>query len=996
MRLLNSKIGVLVLLGLFLSSSILAMSPISNTMESEELAQRMGDGSTLATSSMNVSIPYVDNHYGSADGIIDPTEYAHRYTDPDTGVRSYYEHNGTLLYIGLEASTKGWIGLAWQNYTSDFTEAGLNNSDVIVGYVPGKTLTDMWRVRGTDGVTVHYVLSVRNGSIIQQGSAPSESSTEPISGASLLQAYKNAIIGMRIGEIRHFIIPAEKGYTTSTDALYGEDLIYTITLTRIYRSGVTRTANPAATSQIVYSDEYGTSTFQHLPDTDQTRILSADGSDNDTITQLEYVIRLNSTDLNDIPLISGTDVVFPFIFMYGSSEELNGLPVRHTYWTEAAMIEVLPNLPPTMTILSPENGATIEWVASLKLNATNDFVVQASYRMDNDSWMDLQYNFKSKLWEAVVDLSVYDEGPHIFLFNATDLSNATGVANVSFDIDRPFFPLLGIRMDVSRAFIVTPNFGSRVVDTYTIKNNGSVPISSVDVYLPEKYESNIIEFLAADNSGNDIRAVRLENADGMVRWRLHFPDAVKFQESFIFKTTTYMHSLFYLVVPKDYEYRLEFLRYPIVPYVLSKANFELSFEGGGSLVPNEVVPNLKMTNLEPLTENMFGVSLRLFTENTISRRATRISVDAWGWLTYEETISLENTGGQAIATIPMTLPAYSANIKIYDQVGALASSQTQAAITTGDFNETRALTIKLGSDRFGADGFKPTYKYTFYVKYVVQASAYQSAAQGGVLLELPMAVLGDILVLTHDVNIVFTASVVASDATEGYRRLYGVFDTSYSYSFTNRTQRNPAELFVVYQNTLGAAARPVLFSLIVGIIAALYVSYRKVELPEDALGASVESDEHGEYGKEKQVGAPPELLSDFTQLYSSKTSLSIDLEKLDADRRRGKVKKREYMMRESDLKKQIEVLDRKLPSVKEELSNCGPRYRDMIAQLELQDERIEGAKAGLRQLLIRKKKQRISRAAFEKSRQDYLKTIQKAQSATDRILLTIQEEAGEV
>jgi len=996
LRLLNSKIGVLVLLGLLISSSILAMSPISNTMENEELAQRMGDVSTLATSSMNVSIPYVDNHYGSADGIIDPTEYAYSFTDPATGITAYFEHNGTLLYVGLEVSTKGWIGFAWQNYTSGFTEAGLNNSDVIVGYVPGKTLTDMWRVKGTDGVTVHYVLSLRNGSLVQEGYAPAEASIEPISGASLLQAYKDAIIGMRIGEIRHFIIPAEKGYTTSTHELYGQDLIYTITLTRIYRTGVSRITNPAGTSQIVYSDEYGTSTFQHLPDTDQTRILSADGSDNDTMTQLEYVIRLNSTDPNDIPLFNGTDVAFPFIFMYGSSEELNGLPVQHTYWTEPAMIEVLPNLPPTMTILSPEDGATIEWVASLKLNATNDFVVRASYKMDNRSWTDLQYNLQSKLWEAVVDLSVYDEGPHTFSFNATDLSNATGIAYVNIEIDRPFFPLLGMRMDVSRSFYVTPNFGSRVVDTYTIKNNGSAPISSVDVYLPEEYESNIIEFVAADNSGHDIRVVRLENADGMIRWRLHFPDPVKFQESFIFKTTMYMHSLFYLVIAEEYEYRLEFLRYPTIPYVLNNANFELNFEGGGSLVPNEVVPNLKKTNLEPFTENLFSVGLRLFTENTISRRETRVIVDAWGWLTYEETISLENTGGQAIATIPLTLPAYSANIKIFDQVGALASSQTQAAITTGDFNETRALTIKLGSDRFGANGFEPGYKYTFKVTYVVQASAYESSASGGILLELPMALLGDILVLTHHVEIVFTASVVASDATEGYRQLYGVFDTSYSYSFNNRTQRNPAEIFVVYQNTLGAAARPVLFSLIVGVIAALYVLYRKVELPEDTLGASVESDEHGEYDKVKQVGAPPELLSEFAQLYSSKTSLNIDLEKLDADRRRGKVKKREYMMRDNDLKKQVEVLDRKLPSVKEELSQHGPRYRDLIAQLELQDERIEGAKAGLRQLLIRKKKQRISRAAFEKSRQDYLKTIQKAQSATDRILLSIQEEAGEV
>ena len=64
--------------------------------------------------------------------------------------------------------------------------------------------------------------------------------------------------------------------------------------------------------------------------------------------------------------------------------------------------------------------------------------------------------------------------------------------------------------------------------------------------------------------------------------------------------------------------------------------------------------------------------------------------------------------------------------------------------------------------------------------------------------------------------------------------------------------------------------------------------------------------------------------------------------------------------------------------------------------MEKIDSQLPSIKAGLRQLLLRKKKQRISRAAFEKARQDYLKVIKKSTSATDRILLEIQEEAGDI
>jgi hypothetical protein len=984
------------LLAILFVGGILAMSPISDTTENQQSAQKMMTGHALAASSTNVSIPYVDNHYGSADGIIDPTEYALNYTDPVSGVISYFEHNGTFLYVGLEAKTTGWIGLAWQNYSSTFDQAGLNNSDVVVGYTPGTTLTDMWRVVGTDIVTVHYVLSLRNGTIIQEDDYPDDTSTEQVNQLAVLKMYNASIIGMRIGEVRHFVIPAAQGYTDTSNALYGQDLIYTITLTRITRNSVTRTTNPASTSRIVYSDEHGTSTFQHLPDSNQGQIVAADGSDNGTITQLEYVIKLNSTDINDVPLLSNNSIAYPFVFMYGLTEELNALPVAHTPWTEPVMFTVQPNAPPTMIVISPEDGAVINWVASIKLNATNDFVVNAFYRVDNKTWTALTYNFNTLLWEKTVDFSIYDVGPHVLTLNATDPSNATGIVTLNFEIDRPYFALIGMRISVSRSLVVTPNYGSRAEDTYAITNNGSVPINAIDLYLPEKYEGNLLDFVAAYSTGDEIRVVRLSNADGMIRWRLHLSSPVDLQQSATIKTTTYFHTLFYLTIAQDFEYQLDFLRYPLVPYVLTRAAFALSFEGGGSLVPNEKVPDQTDYNLAPLTQNIFSVKLRLYTDNTISSRVTRIIVDAWGWLSYEETVTLQNTGGSAIMTLDFTLPAYSTNIRVFDEVGDLAFTQVQSSISAGDYNATRDVQIKLATDRFGTDKFKPGFKYTFQVTYIVQASEYQSSASNGVRIDFPMALLGDVLVTSHTIDVVFPVSVSAAETTQGFMKYYGVFDTTYRYVFHNQTQRNPAELSVVYQATLGAAARPILFSLVVGIIAAIYVSYRKVELPEEIIGTRIDTEEYDDASKIKQVGAPPELLSDFANLYSRKTSLNIDLEKLDSSRRKGKVKKREYMMRESDIKKQIEEIDTKLPPVKEDLGRYGPRYRDLIAQLELQDERINGAKAGLRQLLLRKKKQRISRAAFEKSRQEYLKTIQKATSATDRILLTIQEEAGDV
>ncbi len=971
----------------------MAVSPISETLEPEQLAQSKNFGSSLVESEANLSIPYVDNHYGSADGIIDPREYAYSYTDPVTRVTAYLEHNGTVMFVGLEAMTPGWIGFAWQNYTDSFSNAGLNNSDVIVGYAPGEThSSDYWRVLPTDAVTVHYILTSRDGSLLQESDYPELTSTVPVQDLPALQMYSDAIIGMRIGEVRHFVIPAEEAYDQPTHELYGLDLVYDIELLRISRVAIDRVVNPADQSDIVYSDEYGTSTFQHLPDLNQSRIFQADGTDNGTYTQLEFEILLNSTDVNDISLFNSTDIQFPFVFMFGINEDLNGLPVQHTYWAEPSLVNFVPNAPPTLIVESPEQDEVIEWVALLQLNATDDFVPTAVYKVDDeDSWNNLTYNFQSRFWEATVDLSTYDEGPHTITFNASDPSGVFGIASVDIEVNPPYVPLLGMRVDVIRSLITSENFGSRIIDQYTVVNNGSVPISSIDIFLPGKYSWNFLSMNAIEENGNEVSVVQMEDSNGMLRWRLFFHQPVGFQESLSFETTTFMTSLFWLTDPAEWEYRLDFLKYPLLSNVIRSAEFKLNFEEGGSLIPNEEIPDSVEANIIPFSEIEFSVLMRLFSNNVVGDRRTSVVVDAWGWLSYKETITLDNTGAGSLTTIIFTLPAYSTAITIYDEVGVLA--QSQRSVGTQEFNETTLVSVNLIADRFGS-GLESLFKYTFQVEYVVQASSYQEAVANGNKLTIPMAVLADVLIREHTIDVVMPASVSLVEASDDYRTIYGIFDTTLRYMSANTTRRNPLLVEVVYQVSIGAAARPAIFALMIGFIGLIYITRRKVELPEELTGPK--DDEEFDDSQIRQVGAPPDLLSEFANLYSRKTALNMDLEKLEAARRRGKVKKREYMIRERNLKQQIEEIDSSLPNLRDDMITYGPRYRDLVAQLELQDERIEGAKAGLRQLLLRKKKQRISRAAFEKSRQDYLKTIQKATTATDRILLTIQEEAGEL
>jgi hypothetical protein len=997
LSLLHRRIATLAILALFLASSTLAVAPSTTAWDSGWTHHRTQQLS-VAESTNDLSVPYVDRHYGAADGIIDPYEYAINFTDPVTGITAFIEHNGSTVFLGLSAPTSGWIGVAWQNYTDSFKVAGLNNSDLLLGYAPGTPHEDYWRARNDDAGTIHYILKARNGTVLQEGDFPTDETNDPFYTMPALQMYADMVLaggGMRLGETRHFIIPAAEAYSQDpTHHLYGLDLEYETTLTRLKRGGSIQfldTSDPTESSQIVFSDRQGTDTLQHLEDDDQTRVLAANATDDGDVTQLEFVLQMISSDPSDISILNGTSMVYPFVFTYSSTEDFGELPAQHTYWSNPFMMQFESNSEPALLVESPTSSIPLDWVGTFTANATDNTLVRSvEFRIDAENWTHMKYNFQSDLWEYRADLTGFDEGSHTVWFRGTDASNVTSMDSVLITISRPYTPLLGMEVDVTRIYRTQNHLLAKVEDHYTVTNNGSTTIGTLEVYLPAKYASNLLSLTASDIEGNEIEVVRLEEQRGMMHWRLHFFEPLGFGNTYSFTTEMQVHSLNTLTDDVNKQYDLTFLKYPVIPYVISTATFGLVFMTGDSLAADYLSPDTKTQNLAPFTVEEFSTAFRSFAPYIVSTMTTIVEVDPWGWLSYRETIRLDNIGPPDTSEdkVTLVLPAFSTGIRIYDPVGILTKSQFSL---TGEWNATRNVVIDLMGDRFG-EQLQPGYSYEFNIDFVVRITEHEQLSGGGSLLSLPITTIEEILVESHTVDLVLPYTVDTLHASGDYRLLFGVFDTTLRYRTHNTSFHSPPEIQLLYRTSPIILLRPLGFSLIMGLVALAYVAYRGAQT---VTGPEEFEDEEDLAVEKRQVGAPPSLLREFANLYSRKTALGMDLEKLEAARRRGKVKKREFMIRERDIKSQLDQIDSKLPALQDDLGGYGTRYRDVVSHIELQNEKIEGAKAGLRQLLLRKKKQRISRVAFEKSRQDYLKTIQKATTAIDRILLSIQEEAGE-
>ncbi len=958
-----------------------AMPPALPSEDSVPSINRDGNA-VVAQSVLNLTIPYVDVHYGYADGIIDPREYATQYTDPATGITVYLEHNSTILYVGLSGRTQGWIALGWKSPNGSFSTSGLNGSDLIYGYAPGLPHQSYNRVTGSEYVTVHYKLYLRNGTLVEEGNAPTDSSTTPLNEERLLEDYKAAIIGMRIGEVRHFVIPAERGYTTQTHELYGEDLEYVIQLTRIGN----KFTNPATSSKIIYRDAHGTSTFAHEADTDQSRIVAANASDTGTYTYIEYFIRMNSTDPNDIPLANATDVYYPFIFMMSNTEDFGSLPSSHSDWSNPLHMALIPNAPPTLDVKSPTPYSSVVWTMNIELNATDESIVRrAAYRIDNRSWTKLKYDFSLRLWTAAINLFDYGAGNHTVYLNATDASNATSVMHFNVTFEIPSMPLLGMRLTVSRTVTTLLYHETKISDQFVVVNNASAPINAIEYYIPRDYVSCFISAYAKDSENRPLRLVRLDDVSGMMYWRVFFYSPVGYNQTYTFTVTVHYHSLKTIHDFNNNIFQLRCPRYPLVPYVLDRASFSFALRSGETLVGTS--PEGSRFYIVPMKYEPIKVQIKSYTPMLVADRVTTVTIDPWGWLYYFETITIQNIGPSKENTMSFVFPAYSRSIVIYDHVGYLSSSLP----TSYDWNETLTQTVNLKNDRFGENGFMPGYKYTFFVKYAVLLDKYVKNSPSGNVLNLPLASLAELPVRTYTINLRVNTDVQVLSASGEYRLFYGAFDATLQYTAYNITKLNLPEITITYNLAAGILARPIGLSLIVAVVASSFVLVKKMRIVP--MTGEVGQQETARTGTQ-QVAVPVELLKQFTSAYSRKLALQLELEKLEEAVGRKKVSKKEYLIRDRDLRNQLDEITSELRGLKQQMLDYGPKYRDVVAQLELYEEKIGGAKAGLAQLMQRKRGQTISRAAFEKARQEYLKTIKQAVAAIDRILFDLQEVAG--
>lgn len=97
-------------------------------------------------------------------------------------------------------------------------------------------------------------------------------------------------------------------------------------------------------------------------------------------------------------------------------------------------------------------------------------------------------------------------------------------------------------------------------------------------------------------------------------------------------------------------------------------------------------------------------------------------------------------------------------------------------------------------------------------------------------------------------------------------------------------------------------------------------------------------------------------------------------------------------MRKRTLESRLSVLSRDLTVLREKIMATGPRYAEVMRQIEVAETRLEGAKTDIRRVEARYRRGEISKEAYRRLLRDYYGKRDGAKTTIDGVLLRIREE----
>lgn len=207
------------------------------------------------------------------------------------------------------------------------------------------------------------------------------------------------------------------------------------------------------------------------------------------------------------------------------------------------------------------------------------------------------------------------------------------------------------------------------------------------------------------------------------------------------------------------------------------------------------------------------------------------------------------------------------------------------------------------------------------------------------------------------------------------------FDTSFSFVFANVTLfQDMAFSFGFERSVLWESFRPTLWMgcavIVVGAIVGAWRTYKPPVVPIPTAISRVRVED----------------LKKFVDSYDEKRRYQREVVSLETQARKGKIPRRRYKVRRMSIESRLASLSRDLTTLREKIRMAGPRYADMMRQLEVAETELQGVEADISRTEVRYRRGEISAAAYHNLLESSYRRRDRAQTTVDGVLLRLKEE----
>ncbi len=338
-----------------------------------------------------------------------------------------------------------------------------------------------------------------------------------------------------------------------------------------------------------------------------------------------------------------------------------------------------------------------------------------------------------------------------------------------------------------------------------------------------------------------------------------------------------------------------------------------------------------------------------------------ITLDQWGNMFLSDLYHITNKAAETLSEIKIRLPqdAYdvSARDVSADLLVSLEGEESTIRLRTalekdeaGKFTVAYQLPRKKYVGQYGGRDFKLSFTFFEHFDWAIRKLT--------VTVTLPEgAEYTNATVNPHNVQ----KNVFQETVTFVFRNATPFHDLNFDFKYTH---------FVFW-----ASFRPTLW---IGILAAVVAAIAAVwRAPKPAV---------------PMVPVPAKDLRSFVDKYGEKTRVLRELELIERQARRGKISRRRYRVRKRTLESRVSVLSRDLTGFRQKIRTAGPRYADIMRQIEVAETELEGVETDIRRVKSRYRRGEVSAEAYRRLLHGYHRRRDRARTTIDSALLRLREE----